>query len=216
MMTKIFKYVPPVGQCEPLDGMFRDRKRTFVDMMKWDLPIVDGEFEIDQFDTAQAVYILAIDVGAARHLGSIRLLPTDGPHLLGDIFPSLCGGNVPAGPTIWEISRGCLSPDLPRGSRMEVRDALTMAAALFALKHGISTYSCIADGRWLKQIPLLGWRCAPLGPETLLGRSRTGALRVEISNDTPGLLEQTRRARSCAGRNALGGNAPSSIHVLAA
>ena len=39
--------------------MHRDRKKIFVDALKWDVPVVDGQYEIDQFDTDDAIYLLA-------------------------------------------------------------------------------------------------------------------------------------------------------------
>ena len=34
-----------------LRAMFEDRKSIFVDLLKWDVPVLDGHFELDQFDT---------------------------------------------------------------------------------------------------------------------------------------------------------------------
>ena len=31
---------------EPLEAMHRDRKKIFVDGLKWDIPVVDGQYEI--------------------------------------------------------------------------------------------------------------------------------------------------------------------------
>ena len=54
-----------------LNAMFADRKQVFVDILKWDLPVTEGLYEIDQFDNDDAVYLLAIDENGA-HLGSMR------------------------------------------------------------------------------------------------------------------------------------------------
>lgn len=45
----------------PLEAMHRDRKKVFVDALKWDIPVVDGQYEIDQFDTDAAIYLVALD-----------------------------------------------------------------------------------------------------------------------------------------------------------
>ena len=58
-----------------LDTMFADRKTQFVDFFDWDVRVVDGRFEIDQFDTPDAVYLAAID-GSGRHEASLRMLPS--------------------------------------------------------------------------------------------------------------------------------------------
>src|SRR3546814_20692238 len=80
-----------------LGAMFAARKELFVDLLKWDLPVLDGRFEIDQFDTPAAHYLILADEWG-RHRASARLLPTDSSHLLGDLYPFLCDGPVPAGP----------------------------------------------------------------------------------------------------------------------
>ena len=37
-----------------LRSMFEDRKSVFVDLLKWDLPVLDGRFELDGFDDRHA------------------------------------------------------------------------------------------------------------------------------------------------------------------
>jgi acyl-homoserine lactone synthase len=170
--------------------MHRDRKRIFVDLLKWDVPVIDGQYEVDQFDSDLAVYLVAVDAGG-QHRGSIRLLPTAGNHILGTIFPELCEGSVPTHEDIYEISRGCLSPRLRAPERLEVRNALTTAAVQLALLQEISAYTCIADSGWLSQILSLGWDCRPLGLPRKIGRAMTGALRIDI---TPRTLRQLREA----------------------
>ena len=63
--------------------MHRDRKTVFVDRLGWQVPVVNGDLEIDQFDGDDAIYLIAVDE-AGGHAGSLRLLPTAGPHLLAD------------------------------------------------------------------------------------------------------------------------------------
>jgi len=173
---------------EPLvDAMLRDRKRIFVDLLKWDVPVVRGEFEIDQFDGERAIYCIATD-GGGNHLGSIRLLPSDRPHILGTIFPELCLGDVPRDASIWELSRGCLSPNLAATERLWVRNLLTTAVVEYAIWRGFTAYTCIADFTWYGQILMLGWDCWPLGPRRKIGRSMTGALQIDINPSTPDQL----------------------------
>lgn len=100
------------GGGELLEGrilrqMFEARKQVFVDLLRWDLPVLDGRFELDEFDDDQAHYIIIADRDG-NHLGSARLLPTTRPHILGGLFPELCAGPVPAGPDVFEITRFCL------------------------------------------------------------------------------------------------------------
>src|SRR5690554_3010471 len=64
-----------------LRSMFEARKKVFVDLLKWDLPVLDGRFEVDQFDTPEAVYLVLTDE-SANHRASARLLRTDRSHIL--------------------------------------------------------------------------------------------------------------------------------------
>lgn len=187
-MIRILQGAARPGTDPLFDAMYRDRKRVFVDMRKWAVPVIDGEFEVDQFDHARAVYCIATNERGS-HLGSIRLLPTNEPHILGDLFPGLCDGPVPRGPAIWELTRGCLSPAVSSVLRTEVRNKLTTAVVEYALHRGIRSYTCIADSAWLRAIPQLGWACSSLGDAMLVDRCRTGALRVDITRDTPARLE---------------------------
>jgi len=186
-MIRIFEGMERLGSNPLLDAMFRDRKRIFVDLRRWQVPVVDDQYEIDQFDGAHAVYCVATD-DRGQHRGSIRLLPTDEPHILGDLFPNLCSGIVPTGRDIWELTRGCLSPGIPAPERREVRNALTTAVVEYALYRGIASYTCIADSGWLSQILSLGWDCQPLGLPRKIDRTMTGALQIAITPDTPSRL----------------------------
>src|SRR3546814_8720265 len=70
MILTIDNY-PASAHRTALETMFADRKAQFVDFFDWDVPVVDGRFEIDQFDTAEAVYFVAIDE-VGRHEASLR------------------------------------------------------------------------------------------------------------------------------------------------
>lgn len=194
-MIRIFHGAHALGTSRLVDDMHRDRKLIFVDLLRWEVPVIDGEYEVDQFDTDAAVYLVA--AGAhGEHRGSIRLLPTDCDHILGSIFPGLCDLAVPRSPRIYEISRGCLSPRLRAPERREVRNALTTAAVQYAMMHGIWSYTCIADSVWLTQIPSLGWDCRRLGEARRIGRAMTGALQIDITTATLRQLEEAGSYRS--------------------
>lgn len=171
-----------------LRSMFEARKRVFVDLLKWDVPVLEGRFELDQFDDEHAIYLLVSDA-EGQHLGSARLLPTLRPHLLDTLFPQLCASAPPRGPDVLEITRFCLDRALGARERLVVRNRLVSALADFALLRGVSTYVGVAEIAWLQQILAFGWRCRPLGLPSLGGGRMLGALRIDISAETPALLE---------------------------
>lgn len=168
-------------------AMFAARKRVFVDLLRWEVPVVGGRYEVDQFDDGHAEYLIVSDPHG-RHLASARLLPTTRPHILDSLFPELCAGPVPRGPAIREITRFCLDPAAGARGRRAARDVLVSALVAHALANGISGYTGVAELAWLQQILAFGWRCRPLGLPRALGSGMLGALMIEVTADTPALL----------------------------
>lgn len=170
-----------------LRAMFEDRKSVFVDLLKWDVPVLEGRFEVDEFDDEHAAYVIIAD-DQGDHLGSARLLPTTRPHILGSLFAQLCAGPPPTGPDIFEITRFCLSRRQHSASRRRTRNQLVSALAWHALGQGIRTYTGVAELAWLQQILAFGWDCRPLGIPARLECGAIGALAIKINAETPALL----------------------------
>jgi N-acyl-L-homoserine lactone synthetase len=87
-----------------LSSVARYRHKVFVETLGWDLKTRDGQ-ELDQFDRPDTLYLVAHDDGG-RVNGCARLLPTNRPYLLGEVFPELMNGlPVPCSDDVWELSR---------------------------------------------------------------------------------------------------------------
>jgi N-acyl-L-homoserine lactone synthetase len=170
-----------------LRTMFEDRKSVFVDLLKWDVPVLAGRFEVDEFDDEDATYIIVGD-SKGDHRASARLLKTTKRHILGDLFPALCVGAPPSGPQIFEITRFCLSRRQNSASRRRSRKELVSALVSHALDAGIRTYTGVAEFSWFQQILAFGWDCRPLGLPVKLDCGTLGALAIEITPETPALL----------------------------
>ena len=170
-----------------LRAMFAARKSVFVDLLKWDVPVIDGAYEVDQFDDAHATYLVLTDA-EGRHLASARLLPTVRPHILDSFYAELCEEAPPRGSDICEVTRFCLDRSLSAGERRAVRDTLVTALAEHALAHGLTAYTAIAEMSWFQQILAFGWRCLPLGLPRVIDGTMLVALRIEIDADTPARL----------------------------
>ena len=171
----------------PLRAMFEARKRVFVDLLKWDVPVIDGRYEIDQFDDDHAAYIIVPDQEGG-HAGSARLLKTIRPHILDTLFPDLCAAEPPRGAAILEITRFCLDRSLGARERLETRNLLVSALVRYALDHRIAAFTGVAEMSWLQQILAFGWRCRPLGLPRRIDGTMLGALRIDITAETPALL----------------------------
>ena len=120
-----------------LKKIYAYRKKIFVDQLRWKLSVCDGE-EVDQFDHSTAVYIVAKDEND-EVIGFARLLPTNTPYLLEQIFPYLANGQIlPRSPLIWELSRFAVTgTPIPGRYSSSVAIALLQEAFAFASRNGI-------------------------------------------------------------------------------
>lgn len=170
-----------------LKDMHRVRKQVFADWLGWDVPVVDGEYEIDQFDTDDAIYLLNVHQSTRQHLASVRLLPSMGPHILGDLFGDLCEGGAPRDPATWEITRLCVTPGMDKEIATDARKKLAVALVEFALLNGIKRYTCVIQVEHISALLAPGWQTTPLGPPKRVGDLNLGAFALGIS---PTTLEQ--------------------------
>ncbi|WP_050421220.1 acyl-homoserine-lactone synthase [Bradyrhizobium tropiciagri] len=98
-----------------LAAMFRLRRRVFKDRLDWTVS-VSGEFEMDIYDALNPTYLL-ITTEERDVVASVRLLPTTGPTMLADTFPSLLGSQpVPRSDQVLESSRFCVDTARAAGS----------------------------------------------------------------------------------------------------
>lgn len=171
-------------------AMFAERKRLFVDLLGWDVPVVEGRYEIDQYDDRDATYLIALDDNGG-HAGSLRLLPTTGPHILGDLFDALCDNGTPRGPQVFEITRLCLPPRLGAAGRLRARNRLISAMVDHALETGMTGLTGVVAAGFRAQVLAMGWRCAALGPPATVNGTELGAFRIDVDGDTPARLAAT-------------------------
>lgn len=172
-------------------GMFADRKTLFVDTLDWDVPVTDGRYEIDGFDGAHATYLIATDEDG-EHVGSMRLLPTTRPHILGELFSDLCDHGVPVGEGIFEITRLCLPCRLGAPRRLEIRHRLISAMVDHAFASGITALTGVVAWSFLEQVLVMGWECEPLGQPRQRDGTWLGAFRIDLDASTIAELTATR------------------------
>lgn len=176
---------------DPRDtAMFEDRRRLFVDMMRWDVPVRDDRFEIDQFDGVSAIYIQHTGDGA-EHEGSMRLLPSTGSHILADLFAGLCIDQVPRGSETFEITRLCLPARLGAKRRLVVRNRLISAMVDHCLAIGVRTLTGVVRPAFRDAVLEMGWRARALGPTKDMGGMALGAFAISVDDETPARLAAT-------------------------
>ncbi len=173
-----------------LSVMHRHRKITFVDRLGWALPVLADE-ERDAYDRDDTRYLIAREHSRGPLLASARLLPTTAPHLMGDLFAHTCRGGAPAGATVWEASRFCTAPQLPRRERLKLLWQIFCGILETALLYDIEQIIFTANRALLPLALTAGWRARALGPSFADGNDTLTAVGVEV--DLPGLRTLRRR-----------------------
>jgi acyl homoserine lactone synthase len=162
--------------------MHRIRKTVFNDRLGWDVN-VSGEFEIDEYDALGPSYLLSLDRYGTLN-GCVRLLPTTGPNMLRDIFPSfVTKAAVPRGERVWEASRFAVNKNTTAAEAglSQTTCDLLIGVLKFGLSNGISTIACVVDVRMERILRRAGWHLDRLGPARRIGNTIAMAGQLEVS-----------------------------------
>lgn len=181
---------------EQIDEMHRQRRRVFVERLKWTELDGGGAYEIDEVDHDAAVYLLALgDVGEV--LGSARLAPTWRPHLFAAALQRyLDDPKAATGPGVWEYSRWLPGEGTDQERDAEVRKLLLCATAEFAVAHQVEAYVACIETRFLNIFAECGWPLEMLGRPQRYPRGKAVAVRFTIGMTE---LAETRARFDCAG-----------------
>jgi len=178
--------------------MYRQRYDIYVKRRKWRDLQPKGDLEKDQYDTADATYLLALD-DEENVLAGLRLLKTTGPHIFGDLFANLAGDHgVPRGEDILELTRFYVKPGVSGGRDMRKWLIGVISAGMFeyCLDNGIAQISSIIDTFLLPQMLELEWRVRPLSLPYRYGQGSAVGVLIDVSEEA---LESTRRIKQLAG-----------------
>ena len=140
--------------------MFRDRSVQFHHRLGWDVTVDALGWETDGYDALDPLYVIATD-GTGGHAGSMRFLPTTGPHMLEGAFPGLVDGQPVRSPRIWECTRFCLAP----GAQAQVARRLMLAASELGLGMGLDHALGVFDRPMCRIYRQLGWAPEVVGRE---------------------------------------------------
>ena len=176
-----------------LDDLYRLRCRVFQDRLKWQVQTRDG-MERDGFDALRPVWLLLV-TAAGSIGGCVRLLPSLGPTMLGEVFSDLLDGTaIPAGEDIWESSRFAVdvAHDTagPAGLGMATYE-LFAAMVEFALARRLSAIMTVTDVRIERILRRAQWPLQRLGRARALGTTTAVAGLLPISEE---ILERLRAA----------------------
>lgn len=146
----------------------------------------------DRFDTGATRYLVAID-GDGQVAGGTRLLPSDGPTPLSEVFPHLAEiRGVARGPDTWETT-GFFASARYREEKPLSRAAGIVAAGLIehCLEQAIPHLNLVAEACRIPRMAEFGWRPRPLGLPTAYEGTSLCAVRVAASEEA---LTETRAA----------------------
>lgn len=178
------------------EQMYRQRYEIYVKRRKWSGLRPVGDLEKDQYDTPSAIYLLVQD-DAEDILAGLRLLPTTGPHIFGDLFPQLSASGVPKGPAILELTRFYVAPFK---SSKAVRDWLVgvLCAGMieYCQANGIHQITSVIDTFLLKLMLSMEWRVRPLGLPQRYPEGEAIAVVVDMTQE---ILLSTRRTKGVSG-----------------
>lgn len=179
---------------DELAQMHRLRFKVFRERLAWSVQ-VEGEAEADQFDRYSPVWLLLLGPDG-RIVGCVRLLPSEGPTMLRDVFGDLLAGiPVPARSDIWESSRFAL--ELPGRAAVGAGGIATATYELFAamLEFGISRRLAkivtVTDVRMERILRRAQWPLDRLAPPRAFGNTMAVAGLLPVS---PASLQAVRSA----------------------
>jgi acyl homoserine lactone synthase len=156
-----------------VDAMFRNRAEIFSERLGWEVTVKDG-YERDTFDDANPLYLVSVDPDTEEYWGSLRLLPTTGPHMLRDVFPQLLSGECIESATIWESSRICVTQvrGQPDRSKSGVNYALTeliLGIGEVAVEAGLTQIVSVFDARMFRVLRAAGCNPQIIGKPQRIG-----------------------------------------------
>ncbi|AMO23739.1 acyl-homoserine-lactone synthase LasI [Ramlibacter solisilvae] len=179
-------------------GMFRLRYDTFRTRLGWSVQTTDDGLEIDQFDKLERAHYIIARSPAEGVDACWRLLPTQGPNMLRDVFPELLHGlPAPCAADVWEMSRFAIATDRVAGADDagnhqvgfgDLSVALMTQAWHFAQAHGIARFVTVTTAPIERMLKKLGLSVHRLGPPVRIGAVLTVACFIEVDAITAAAL----------------------------
>lgn len=167
-------------------GAYRLRKKIFCDDLHW-VECRNEEIEIDRYD-AHAILIGAMD-WSEELVGVLRIIPAQRPMMIEKEFISLIAtpNQIRKTRHAIEISRMGVSKSICPRQRIQVSNALCIAAYHWCAMHSVRFVYMVIEQKMLRKVNLMGFPCKRMGPVlTLPGCNKTLAAVVDLSDiDSP-------------------------------
>jgi len=170
---------------EILNQAFTLRHEIFVDELGWeDIRKEDG-LETDQFDHEEAVHMCLLDDNN-KLVGYQRMLPTNRPNLLSDIYPYLCDGEIPSSEYVWQWTRFAVPKSLRKGRRtLGLQGNLLVSGWVdWAIDKGLESVIVETSPMWTLSLCLLNFKVSFLGVVHDIEGEQAVALRLNFDKRT--------------------------------
>jgi acyl homoserine lactone synthase len=176
------------------DEIYRLRHKVFKQKLNWKVDTVDGDKEIDYFDSLDDLhYVLAFDDNN-KLIGCMRLLPTLNDYMLEKVFPDLVDGkDMPKEDKIWEVSRVAVDPDYQRSIEMMSFDKATLlllkGACEFSKKNNIECYVTVTTDRLGRLLQSLKMDSKRIGKKLAMEDCNVVTLQFNMNAESFGAIE---------------------------
>lgn len=163
------------------------RHKVFVEQLGWQLKTFNNT-EQDQFDRADTIYVISQNEHGDI-TGCARLLPTNKPYLLGEVFPQLLNRMpIPNSPDIWELSRFAAVDFNVKSSFRSGRFSSPVTLALlhetiaFAAENGAKRIITVSPAGVERLLNHAGVHAHRAGPPTIIDGHTIFAYWIEIDS----------------------------------
>ncbi|HWU16475.1 MAG TPA: acyl-homoserine-lactone synthase [Devosia sp.] len=138
-----------------LEQFFRARHTVYAEELGW-VPCSPDGLEYDAFDTAHAAYLIVMD--GDEFVAGSRLVPTHLPHMLSEVFPSICTVKpMVRDALVVEWTRGFVVPGRREGAGLVLKAQCCAAVMEYCLSQGYRQVGGIQDAKWLAIWKRMGW-----------------------------------------------------------
>ena len=153
-----------------LDEMYERRDAVFFDQMGWcrEAAGIEKGWDCDRFDDEHAIYIIQKNARTGRLVAHCRLLRTDRPHMMTDVFSHMCNHDegIPIGTNVLEFTRVCYDREQMEPSEEYfrwVRGAFCTAVTEFCVRQGVDTMTYVVTEAHLRSLQKRVWPSFQLG-----------------------------------------------------
>lgn len=145
-----------------LEAQYKLRYRIFIEKHNWDVPSYNG-LEYDQYDTPSAVYFTSRNKKNEVQ-GMIRMLPTDRPYMLQEIFPYMFTKfQLPKSDKVGELTRFTVDHNISNKEAEVIFAKIIIGALEYGIEHKFESYISLTPIVMLRKIRNMGCRLETAG-----------------------------------------------------